>query len=108
MRHLIFPFVFLTSGYCISQNQYKDTLRARLEQIKRLEMYNNTVVVNVIDSVDYHDLSFPYWSPNDIFYDGDIARYNHCHYQALKETRGNRPDKSKTEWKLMKGPHPFL
>jgi hypothetical protein len=108
MRYLLFSLLFLTSGYCLSQSSYYDTLRTRLEQIKELKMYDNTVVINIIDSVDYQDLSYPYWSPNDILYEGDVARYKYCHYEALTETRGNRPDISRSQWELWKGPHPFL
>jgi hypothetical protein len=107
MRYLITILVF-SWGQCLSQSSYQDRLHARLEQIKSLDLYDNTVVVNVIDSVDYHDLSYPYWSPNDTYYEDDMVRYKYCHYAALKDGPRGKPDTSKADWKLVRGPHPFL
>jgi hypothetical protein len=62
-----------------------------------------------IDSVEYHDLSFPYWKSNDTYYQYDMVRYNYCQYRVLAEsTNGHRPDTSRTDWELWRGPHPYL
>jgi hypothetical protein len=93
----------------LSQPSYASTLSVRLDQIKKLPDYNNTVVV-WIDSIDYcPDACFPYWKPNITFYEDDICRYMNCQYRSLKDsTSGMRPDTARTYWKLREGPSPYL
>jgi hypothetical protein len=102
-------FLVVSSGRYFCQSNYQGTLQARLDQIRELKNYNNTIVINVIDSVNYHNLSFPYWSADSKYYAYDIVRYKYCQYEALADsTLGDRPDISRTIWNLISGPHPFL
>src|SRR5262245_49587801 len=107
MRYSI-VIIVLVLAQCVSDTGYDKTLSQRVHQIKRLESYNNSVVVH-IDSVEYHDLSFPYWKQNVTYYQDEIVRYKYCEYVVLKEnTQGQRPDIARTEWVLLHGPHPYL
>ena len=95
-------------GQGFSQSRYDDVLAVRVTQIKGVQYYDNGVVIK-IDSIEYQDLSYPYWTRNDTYYQEDIAKYKYCHYVVLTDsTRGHRPDTSRTEWKLLHGPHPYL
>src|SRR5687768_16986230 len=107
MRYSIILLLLLLLGQCSPQTKYDEKLSLRLDQIRKLDFYDNSIVIN-IDSVEYHDMSFPYWKPNDIYYQDDIVRYKYSQYAALKETKGQRPDTSRTGWKLVMGPHPYL
>jgi hypothetical protein len=91
----------------VSQDSYKKTLSLRLDQIRKLEYYDNKVVF-AIDTLEYHDMSFPYWNPSEIYYQDDRSRYKYRLYIALRDTQGERPDTATTSWKLMSGPHPSL
>lgn len=91
----------------MSQDIYKETLSLRLDQIRKLEYYDSKVVF-AVDTVDYRDMSFPYWNPNEIYYQDDRSRYKYCLYIALKDTQGERPDTARTSWTLISGPHPSL
>lgn len=109
MRFSIILLLVLASGYCLSQGNYQDILQIRLNEIKELKSYNNSIVIYISDSIDYHDLSFPYWSSNVKYYAGDIVRYKYCDYEALTDsTSGEQPDISPAAWKLFSRPHPFL
>jgi hypothetical protein len=108
MRYSIIILQFLFWGQSFSQNSYDEVLVVRVNQIKGVQYYDNGVVIK-IDSIEYHDLSFPYWTRNDIYYQDDIVRYKYCQYAVLTDsTHGNRPDTSRTEWTLFHGPHPYL
>jgi hypothetical protein len=108
MRYALIILLVLLWRQCLSQTGYEAILSRRLEEIKKLEFYNNKVVV-LIDSVEYHDLDFPYWKPNDTYYQDDMVRYKYCQYRVLKDsTRGQRPDTSSTEWAVTQGIHPYL
>ena len=73
MRYPTIILLVLSWGQCFSQTSYHKTLSLRLDQIKKLEFYNNKVVVR-IDSVEYHDLDFPYWTPSNTYYQDDYVR----------------------------------
>jgi len=109
MRYSIFLALVLLSGHGLSQSNYDSILSLRLEQIKKLSIYNNTVVIS-IDSIDYcPDACFPYWKPNITFYEDDICRYKYCQYRVIKDSvRGVRPDTAPDNWKLIDGPSPYL
>lgn len=107
MRHFLTVLLLLCCGQCLSQVSYIEALSLRLQEIRKLDFYDNNVIFT-IDSIDYHDLSFPYWNPNEIYYQDDITRYQHCQYAALKNTKGQRPDTARTAWTLVLGPHPAL
>jgi hypothetical protein len=108
MRYVAIILLILIWQHCLSQTDYNDRLSLRLDQIKKLEFYINDVVVH-IDSVDYHDLSYPYWDAGDTYYQYDVVRYKNCQYEALTDdTRDHRPDTSRAVWTLMQGPHPYL
>lgn len=109
MRYSIFIPLVLFWVQGLSQTGYDSTLLLRLEQIKKLTTYDNTVVISV-DSIDYcPDACFPYWKPSIIFYADDICRYKYCRYRAIKDSvRGIRPDTARTVWELIEGPSPYL
>src|SRR5687768_15866325 len=108
MRYITIIFLVLCWGQCLSQADYDEILSLRLDEIKKLAYYDNGVVIHV-DSVEYHDLSFPYWNPHDTYYQDDMARYKHCQYRVLADsTTGHRPDTSRTDWALSRRPHPYL
>lgn len=108
MRSSLIILLILTSRLCWSQTRYAETLTLRVSQIKKLEFYDNKVVVH-IDSVEYHDLDYPYWKAKDTYYQDDFARYKYCLYRVLTDsTTGHRPDTSRTEWALSRLPHPYL
>ncbi len=108
MRYTTLLLLFLTYGQCLSQSTYSHRLSTRIEQIKRLEVYNNKVVIN-IDSVEHHDLSFPYWKERDTYYQDDLVRYKYCLYRVLTDsTKGYRPDTARADWALSEPPHPYL
>jgi hypothetical protein len=108
MRPFILILAGLFCGHC-KKHQADDSnmLAVRLAQIKKLEHYDDKVVGG-IDSADYYDMSFPYWSDRDTFYTDDMARFKYCQYAALKDNVGQRPDTSLTAWTLISGPHPYL
>ena len=109
MRFSVILLVIVSCGHCLSQSSYQETLQARLNRIKELKSYDNNIVIKIIDSVNYHDNSFPYWSPSGKYYANDIVRFKYCHYEALTDsTSGDRPDVSRAVWKLIWRPHPFL
>src|SRR6187455_3777402 len=108
MRYSIIVLQVLFWGQSFSQSSYDDVLVARANQIKGVQYYDNGVVIK-IDSIEYHDLSFPYWTRNDTYYQDDIVRYKYCQYAVLTDsTHGNRPDISRSDWTLLHGPHPYL
>lgn len=108
MRLLTLILLGLCCGQC---NRYRENdrnvLSTRLDQIKKLSHYDDKVVGG-IDSVEYNDMSFPYWNLIDAFYRGDIARFKYCQYVASQDNVGQRPDTSKVSWRLTNGPHPYL
>lgn len=97
----------LCAGQCLSQRNYSTLLSLRLEQIKKLDFYDNKIVA-LKDSVEYRDLDFPYWKPLDTYYQDDMVKYKYCQYAALKDTKGQRPDISHDVWVIVHGPHPYL
>jgi hypothetical protein len=108
MRLSILILIGLFCGHCKQLvKDDNDILSARLDQIKKLDHYDHKIVSGV-DSVDYHDMSFPYWNFRDTFYTDDIARFKYCQYAALKNNVGERPDTTPTSWTLISGPHPYL
>jgi hypothetical protein len=108
MRYLTIILVTLCWGQCVCQSLYEERLFQRVDQIKKMEFYDNGVVVK-IDSVEYQDLSLPYWNPNETYYQDDLARYKYCLYRALPDsTKGHRPDTARIDWALIRSPHPYL
>jgi hypothetical protein len=107
MRYPLIVLISLCWIRCLSQTDYDETLAVRLDQIKKSDSYDHKVVF-AIDSVEYHDMSFPFWKPNDMYYQDDIARYKYCSYAALRDSKGHRPDTARTTWTLVSRPHPAL
>jgi hypothetical protein len=108
MRCALIILLVLLWRQCLSQTGYEAILSLRLAEIKKLEFYDNKVVV-LVDSVEYHDLDFPYWKPNNTYYQDDIVRYKYCQYRVLKDsTKGQKPDTSSSEWAVIQGTHPYL
>jgi hypothetical protein len=91
----------------LAQTDYDERLALRLDQIKKSDSYDDKVIF-AVDSMEYQDVSNPYWKPNDVYYQGDIARYKYCSYAALRDTKGHRPDTARATWTLVWGPHPAL
>ncbi|MGC3943805.1 MAG: hypothetical protein QM762_04560 [Chryseolinea sp.] len=108
MRVLILILIGLCCGKCRQRDKNSDNiLSARLDQIKKLDHYDDKIVSGV-DSVEYHDMSFPYWNSQDTFYTDDRTRFKYCQYAALKDNVGQRPDITPASWTLINGPHPYL
>lgn len=109
MRYSITIILLLLWGQGLSQPSYDSTLSLRLDQIRKMTIYNNTVVVALVDSIDYSSAAYPYWKPDITFYESDICRYKYCQYRALTDSViGIRPDTSQSNWKLIDGPPPYL
>jgi hypothetical protein len=104
-------FTLVLLGLCLGQCGYHEDhgniLSTRLDQIKNLAHYDDKIVSG-IDSVEFNDMTFPYWKSIDTFYQDDMARFNYCQYIALKDNVGQRPDTSRSSWILISGPHPYL
>jgi hypothetical protein len=108
MRLSILILIALCCGHCKqSDKDANNILSARLDQIKKLDHYDDKIVSGV-DSVEYHDMSFPYWNSRDTFYTDDMTRFKYCQYAALNDNVGERPDTTPTSWTLISGPHPYL
>jgi hypothetical protein len=108
MRYcLTFLLGLIACEHCVSQSSYDDKLTSRLAEIRKLDFYDHGVVF-VIDSVDYNDGSHPCWKQYQMYYESDMARFKYCIYEALKDTRGHRPDTARTSWTVVFGPHPSL
>lgn len=107
MRLSILILVGLYFTHCGQRDKDIDILSSRLDQIKKMDHYDDKIVGGV-DSLEYHDMSFPYWNSGDTFYTGDMARFKYCRYAALKDNVGQRPDTTPTSWTLIIGPHPYL
>jgi hypothetical protein len=108
MRHVTILILLLGWGQCLSQTTYSETLTRRLDQIRSLDFYDNKVVTK-IDSVEYHDLDYPYWKQTDTYYQDDMVRFKYQLYRVFTDsTKGHRPDTCWTDWALSGGPHPYL
>lgn len=106
MRYFAILFI-LSSSQCMAQKSYDATLSLRIEQIRGLDYYDDKIVT-ANDTIDYHDLSYPYWKSYDTYYEDDVVKYEYCSYVALKETKGEKPGTSSTIWRVVGGPHPYL
>ncbi|MFN8844578.1 MAG: hypothetical protein ACK5WV_13320 [Chryseotalea sp.] len=101
-------FLLLTSPInCLSQTSTDETLKSRIEQIKKLDLFDSKIIF-AIDSFDYNDLSFPYWNPDETYYQGDFARYKYILYEAKLDNKGVKPTDSEIYWIKSSGPHPSL
>jgi hypothetical protein len=109
MRYALIVALFTCGHLGFSQNGYNDALSERLHRIKNQRYFDNDVVTHRIDSVDYGDLSFPYWKADEKYYLDDMVRYKYSHYQALSDDlQGHRPDTARNSWSLTSGPHPYF
>lgn len=99
--------LMLCSSQCLAQQSYDALLSLRLEQIGKLSSYNNKIVTHN-DSIEYHDMDYPYWKPHDTYYKDDVVKYKHCYYAAKKNTKTEKPGTSPAVWGLIRGPHPYL
>ncbi len=101
-------FLLLTYPFnCLSQIITDETLKARIEQIKKLDLFDSKIIF-AVDSFDYNDLSFPYWNPNETYYQGDFARYKYILYEAKLDNKGVKPTDSEIYWIKSMAPHPSL
>jgi hypothetical protein len=106
MRTAIFLLVII-SPLCYGQNDYQARLSARLAEARKLEGFDNGVVV-------YHDSSsygydFPRWMPAQDYYQDDIVTFKGgTTYRALAHSKGKDPARSPENWKLLYGPHPYF
>ena len=107
MKRFILLLLLTSSINCLSQIITDETLKVRIEQIKKLDLFDSKITF-AIDSFDYNDLSFPYWNPDETYYQGDFARYKYILYEAKFENKGVKPTDSEIYWIKSSGPHPSL
>jgi hypothetical protein len=69
----------------LSQTNYDEKLLQRLDEVRELSIYDNEVVL-LVDSIDYGHLRYPYWNPNELYYEGDLVRYKYCPYRVLTDS----------------------
>jgi hypothetical protein len=99
-------FSLLFSLHCHSQDDYSFKLAARLDSIRSLDNFNNTVAF--YDDTLSHGMGFPNWTATQHFYEDEMVWFKHCLYVAVANSTGKRPDTSTEDWQLVHGPHPFL
>jgi hypothetical protein len=108
MRLLTILYLLLGWEHCLSQTTYTEILARRVDQIRSLDFFNNTVVTKN-DSVEYYDLDYAYWTQANTYYRDDMVRFKYRAYRVLADsTRGHRPDTCMTDWALSGGSHPYL
>lgn len=90
---VIFP------SFCYSQTDYESTLRKRLNEIRELELFDNSVVV--YDDTSYYDISYQRWDPHEEYYVDDIISLRGICYQAVVDNKGKIPASSSKEWVLL-------
>jgi hypothetical protein len=108
MRYITIILLILTWGHALSQADYDKIFLKRLDELKKLEIYDYFVVVYA-DSDDVAGARFPYWKSNELYYQDDFVRYNYLPYRVLSDSSiGQRPDTARTTWAVSGHLHPFL
>lgn len=107
MRISLLVLVVPLVQYCYAQESYNAKLDAKLEEIKKLEEYDNGVVIFDDDSGNGSD--FPIWDPTLDYYQDDIVAVpGGFLYRCVRDCKGKHPTESPDDWKLMRGRHPYL
>jgi hypothetical protein len=92
---------------CYGQGDYQSTLLRRVEQIRQLDIFDNSVVV--YDDSSSYGSTYPIWDPKaDYFQDDMVALSRGRMYRALVDSRGKNPVSSSSEWALIGIPRPYL
>jgi hypothetical protein len=107
MKSLLTCVICLVSLIGYSQRDYDSLLSARLQSIRTLRLFENTVVL-FEDTVDA-GMDFPYWTADSLFYQDDVVKYKHrSHYRALTDNKGKQPDISPKYWTLYGQMSPYF
>lgn len=92
---------------CYSQDSYSITLSRRLEEIRKSDYFDNSVVV--LDKETGYGSNFPYWTATAEFYADDIVIFEGgMEYRALVDSRGKNPCTSPKEWQRISRVRPYL
>ena len=97
----------LVSSYCYAQQVYDQLLSLRLEEIKQLSFFNNSVIV--FDKSSGYGSTYPFWTSHMDYYEDDmVINKGGKIYQALVDNAGKNPGTSPKEWKLVPWRHPYF
>ncbi|MBL7845501.1 MAG: hypothetical protein JNK44_16685 [Cyclobacteriaceae bacterium] len=103
---VVILIVFVIPGFCFAQSDYQSTLSRRLEEIKQLGFFDNSVVV--YDDSSGYGTTFPRWNPNNDYYQDDMTFIGGTIYRALVDSKGKNPTTSRKEWTPSRRPLPYL
>lgn len=86
---------------CYPQDNYEDNLAERLDQIRRMDTFDNGIVL-------YNSADWMPWESDLNFYEKDIVTFKYVTYLAIADSKGITPGTAPEIWKVVRGPHPYL
>lgn len=96
--------VVVISHHCYAQVAYDARLSSRLEEIKKLDFFNNDVVI----SDDTSRYGFPRWDSMEEYYQDDLVTSKGETFRAIVDSKGQKPGYSPNEWEFIHGTyHPY-
>ncbi|NBW38612.1 MAG: hypothetical protein EBR30_27055, partial [Cytophagia bacterium] len=103
---IVLLLITLIPIFCHSQNDYQLTLKTRLQEIKQLDYFDNSVVV--YDESSGYGTTFPRWDPSEGYYLDDMTFVGGTIYIALVDSKGKNPTISPKEWAPLRRKLPYL
>ncbi len=92
---------------CCSRDNYEDILSIRLEEIEKLELYDNSFVV--YSEADGYGSTFPRWKSDLDYYQDDMVIDGVGKmYRAIVDSKGKEPVNSPRDWQLIPWTHPYF
>ena len=105
MRTTFTILTLVSALYCDAQEFYEAKLTSKLNEIRKLNSFDNGVVV----LTEEMNSDLPRWGSLANYYEDDLVTLDGgLIYRAVLDSKGKDPSSSPNEWRLVQGRHPYL